>query len=144
MAVPKSSSPLTLMLLAFILLALVVVDLMVVIVPCVDVRLIADRLLVLTSFALMVEAFNTVVELIVGTVRFVMEALVMLALVIPAFAATNPLGPITVKFLILASVRTSNSDRVVVSATLRSLVLIAEKIPVVACMVVSTAETLSQ
>ena len=58
--------------------------------------------------------------------------LVELKLVMVPLVAVNPLGPITVKFLILADVRTSNSDRVVVSATLRSLVLTAEKTPVVA------------
>ena len=60
----------------------------------------------------------------------------MLALVIPAFVAISPLGPTTVRFLILAEVRTSSSLRVVVSATLRSLMLAAVNVPVAAEIVV--------
>ena len=67
---------------------------------------------------------------------FVSVDLVELKLVIVPFAAVRPLGPITLRFLMLADVRTSNSPKVVVSATTRSLMLAELNMPVSDSMVV--------
>lgn len=104
--------------------------------------LIAERLLVLTFLALMFEVFNS--DMVLAIVALVMLQLIILALVIPAFVAIKPLGPTTVRFLMLAESRTSNSRRVVVSDTMRSLTLTAEKLPNPALQVVSTAKAMTE